>query len=149
LARVGAGMFRGEKTSLFWAGLVILSLACVFLFEILWSGYQSVPLVPSYVFLDRLPHIVGPIIFIVIGLLMMNSNVLEKTPVFWAGLLILSFAFWVAFASIWDAIRFVNWWDAIVHYSLPFIIGAVIFSLIGFCMMISGVKKDKPLPDTS
>jgi ABC-type dipeptide/oligopeptide/nickel transport system permease component len=68
----------------------------------------------------------------------------EKTSVFWAGLLIVSFASWVVFASIWSELQFANWWDAIIHYSLPFIIGAVIFIPIGLVMMKSGAKKEAP-----
>lgn len=71
-------------------------------------------------------------------LIMLNG---EKTPLFWAGLLIVSFALWVMFANLWNELRFANWWDAIIHYSFPFIFGAVVFVLIGLFMMRSGVKK--------
>jgi hypothetical protein len=68
----------------------------------------------------------------------------EKTPIFWAGLLLVSFALWVMFANLWSELTYANWWDAIIHYSFPFIIGAVVFVLIGLVMMKSGVKGNKP-----
>ena len=73
-------MFKGEKTDVFWIGLIILGLASVGLFGILWiiaiwEGYG-----------DRLntlkwnvPAIVGGIVFILIGLYMMKSGVKKTT----------------------------------------------------------------------
>ena len=72
-------MFEGEKTLAFWIGLIILGLASVGLFGILWmmaiwNGY-----------IDRLtmikqavPVIIGGMVFIVIGLYMMISGVKQK-----------------------------------------------------------------------
>ena len=69
-------MFEGEKTFPFWIGLIILGLASVSLFGILymiavWNGY-----------IDRLemlkqavPLIAGGIVFILIGFYMMKSSV--------------------------------------------------------------------------
>ena len=69
-------MFEGEKTFAFWIGLIILGLASVGLFGIVytiavWNGY-----------IDRLamlkqavPLIAGGIVFILIGLYMMKSSV--------------------------------------------------------------------------
>jgi putative Mn2+ efflux pump MntP len=71
----------------------------------------------------------------------------EKTSVFWAGLIILSFSFFILFLSLWSARMYVNWdfafWD-----NLPVIIGAIYFILLGLVMMESGFKKDK-LPTQS
>ena len=72
-------MFKGERTFVFWIGLIILGLASVGLFGILWmiaiwNGY-----------IDRLgmlkqavPVIVGGVVFILIGLYMMMSGVKKK-----------------------------------------------------------------------
>ena len=38
--RTGADFFKGEKTWLFWAGLLILSLASVILFAVTWSAWR-------------------------------------------------------------------------------------------------------------
>jgi len=69
-------MFEGEKTFAFWIGLIILGLASVGLFGIVytiavWNWY-----------IDRLamlkqavPLIAGGIVFILIGLYMMKSSV--------------------------------------------------------------------------
>ena len=68
-------MFKGEKTIIFWIGLILLGLASIGLFGILWiitvwNGYM-----------DRLnmlkwftPFIVGGLVFILIGLYMMKSG---------------------------------------------------------------------------
>jgi len=68
-------MFEREKTLVFWIGLIILGLASVGLFGILW-------MMAIYSYMDRLtmvkqavPVIVGGIVFILIGLYMMKSGV--------------------------------------------------------------------------
>ena len=71
-------MFVGEKTWVFWVGLVILALASVALFAIVWynaviNQYQYKPPVEYQV-----PFIVGAVVFIIIGLYMMTSGVRKK-----------------------------------------------------------------------
>jgi hypothetical protein len=77
-------LFRGEKTSLFWAGLIILSFASVFLFAVIWGmrNYSSSPpLYNSYYYLENsIPVIVGAIVFILIGLVMMKSGARKEKP---------------------------------------------------------------------
>lgn len=72
-------MFEGEKTFVFWIGLIILGLASVSLFGILWM------LAVWDWYMDRLdmlkyqvPALVGGVIFILIGLYMMKSGVKRK-----------------------------------------------------------------------
>ena len=72
-------MFEGEKTFVFWIGLIILALASVGLFGILWmlavwDGYMNrfTMLKPA------VPVIVGGVVFILIGLYMMKSGVKRK-----------------------------------------------------------------------
>ena len=136
-------LFRGEKTYLFWAGLIILCFACVFLFAVLWSGYQSLPSVPSYVFLSLLPAIVGAIVFVVIGLFMMNPGAGEKPSLFWAGLIILSLASLILFQEAWGTYwyysYYINWWSML---NIPVIVGSIVFILLGFFMMKSGFKRE-------
>jgi len=69
-------MFEGEKTYVFWIGLIILALASVGLFGILWM------IAVWNVYMDRLtmlkqavPVIVGGVVFTLIGLFMMKSGV--------------------------------------------------------------------------
>ena len=67
-------MFEGEKTFVFWIGLIILGLASVGLFGLLWmigiwSGY-----IDKFGML-AVPVIVGGIVFILIGFYMMKSGV--------------------------------------------------------------------------
>ena len=68
-------MFEGEKTLLFWAGLLILSFASVVLFTVIWTlrGYSSTNL--NMFIQNYIPLIVGAIVFILIGLYMMKSGV--------------------------------------------------------------------------
>jgi predicted membrane protein len=74
-------LFEGEKSSLFWAGLIILSLASVILFSVIWSyrSYASL-LYNSFgnFFLNSFPLILGAIVFILIGLYMMKSGVKKE-----------------------------------------------------------------------
>ncbi len=69
-------MFEGEKTFIFWVGLIILGLASVGLFSILWV------IALWDIYIDRLtmlkqavPLIAGTIVFILIGFYMMKSGV--------------------------------------------------------------------------
>ncbi|MDH5266732.1 MAG: hypothetical protein OEW62_03530 [Candidatus Bathyarchaeota archaeon] len=69
-------MFDGEKTLVFWIGLIILGLASVGLFGILWmiaiwNGYMD----PLTMLKQAVPVIVGGVVFILIGLYMMKSGV--------------------------------------------------------------------------
>ncbi len=67
-------MSRSERTSVFWVGLIILGLASVALFAILWFLFVF----PSRYWYEPLkvmtPLIVGSLVFIVIGLYMMKSG---------------------------------------------------------------------------
>jgi len=72
-------VFEGEKTFVFWIGLIILGLASVSLFAILWmiavrNGYGNRFTMLKY----QVPTIVGGAIFILIGLYMMKSGVRGK-----------------------------------------------------------------------
>ena len=71
-------MFKGEKTIVFWIGLIILGLASVSLFGIMWIfaiwDEYRLNMIKYYV-----PFIVGGFVFMLIGLYMMKSGV-EKTP---------------------------------------------------------------------
>jgi len=69
-------MFEGEKRDIFWLGLIILGLASVALFAILWmiavwNGYIN-----RFTMLKQaVPVIAGAIVFILIGFYMMKSGV--------------------------------------------------------------------------
>ena len=72
-------MLEREKTIVFWIGLIILGLASVGLFGILWM--VTVVMYPAnhMEFLKGLvPLIVGGVVFILIGLYMMKSGVKKK-----------------------------------------------------------------------
>jgi putative Mn2+ efflux pump MntP len=69
-------MFEGEKTYVFWLGLIILSLASIALFSISW---YTILTAQPYVNIDYywkllVPPVVGTIVFILIGLYMMKSG---------------------------------------------------------------------------
>ena len=73
-------MFEGEKTIIFWIGLIILGLASVGLFGMLWM--ITVVMYPENrieVLKGAVPVIVGGVVFSLIGLYMMKSGVTEKS----------------------------------------------------------------------
>lgn len=72
----------------------------------------------------------------------------EKRALFWIGLIILALASIILFALLWpfafiDLNQYVTWNDVkwMVRSSVPLIVGAIVFILIGIYMMKSGVKK--------
>ena len=72
-------MFEGEKTIVFWIGLILLALASVTLFGIFWMLAVVMYSVNRMEFLKGLvPLIVGGVVFILIGLYMMRSGVKRK-----------------------------------------------------------------------
>jgi hypothetical protein len=78
-------LFRGEKTRIFWCGLIILGLAIFTLFSSLWWGFVflfGVYYYPgSYVSPSPYvaPAIFGGAVFLLIGLYMMKSGVRKKS----------------------------------------------------------------------
>jgi len=73
-------VFEGEKTIIFWIGLIILGLASVGLFGMLWM--ITVVMYPENrieVLKGAVPVIVGGVVFSLIGLYMMKSGVTEKS----------------------------------------------------------------------
>jgi hypothetical protein len=78
----------------------------------------------------------------------------EKTNLFWVGLLVLGFSVLVLFAAIWQTLHSVylagqygyNFSNSFVWSIIPIIVGGIIFILIGWYMMKSGVKKDTRPP---
>jgi putative Mn2+ efflux pump MntP len=70
-------MFEGEKTFVFWLGLIILALASIVLFSELW--YTAITFqsdIIDYRFL--VPPVIGTVVFILIGLYMMKSGTKKK-----------------------------------------------------------------------
>jgi hypothetical protein len=68
-------MFEGEKTFIFWMGLIILGLASFVLFSMLWSvavqvwrGYGEI------YYTGSIPPLFGGVVFLLIGLYMMMSG---------------------------------------------------------------------------
>jgi len=69
-------VFEGEKTYVFWIGLIILGLASVGLFGILWMMAIWSEYIDRFRMVTQaVPVIVGGMVFIVIGLYMMKSGV--------------------------------------------------------------------------
>jgi len=67
----------------------------------------------------------------------------EKITVFWIGLIILGFASVGLFGILWMIAIWDRYMDRFVMLKgfVPFIVGSLVFMLIGFYMMKSGVKK--------
>jgi hypothetical protein len=71
-------LFQGEKRALFWVGLIILALASIILFAILWQyayAFTDMYMDISWMFRQSFPLIVGAAVFILVGLYMMKSGV--------------------------------------------------------------------------
>jgi len=72
-------MFEGEKTSVFWTGLIILSLASTALFSIIWYTMVTSPFFYATEYWRYLtPPIVVAVVFILIGLYMMKSGIKKQ-----------------------------------------------------------------------
>ena len=72
-------MFEGEKTIVFWIGLILLGLASVGLFTIVWLNTLYHPeYYRTYYLKYHVPFIVGGLVFLLIGLFMMKSGVKRK-----------------------------------------------------------------------
>jgi len=68
-------MFKGKKTSVFWFGLLIVGLASVLLFWLLWTiVVLSKPSQLDSIWKTSVPTIVGSVVFILIGWFMMESG---------------------------------------------------------------------------
>jgi len=67
----------------------------------------------------------------------------EKITVFWIGLIILGFASVGLFGILWMIAIWDRYMDRFVMLKgfVPFIVGSLVFMLIGFYMMKSGIKK--------
>jgi putative Mn2+ efflux pump MntP len=70
-------LFNGEKTWLYWVGLIILSLSSLLLFAMIWS-LRSYSLASSSYFVNNFPQFLGAAVFIVIGVYMMKSGIKEN-----------------------------------------------------------------------
>ena len=68
-------MFKGKKTFVFWFGLLIVGLASVILFSLLWYIIMlGQPSQLDYYWKTFVPPIVGSVVFIMIGWFMMESG---------------------------------------------------------------------------
>jgi di/tricarboxylate transporter len=67
----------------------------------------------------------------------------RKARIFWWGLIFCALSICVLFAVLWYDL--VLAWFSDWRYVMPFIFGGIVFLLVGFYMMMSGVKKeDRP-----
>ena len=69
-------MFKGEKTRVFWWGLIIFGLALIGLFGFLWYSF-----VLNYYLLDwryYVPFLFGDVVFLLIGYYMLMSGVKKE-----------------------------------------------------------------------
>ena len=80
-------MFNGEKTNLFWMGLVILGFASLVVFTVIWQNivsymtflsYSSHDFSSYYVNWSYVPIVVGGIVFMLTGYYMMKSGVKKE-----------------------------------------------------------------------
>jgi xanthine/uracil permease len=72
-------VFEGEKMYVFWIGLLILALAAVGLFGILWMMTVWNGYIDRFTMLKQaVPVIVAGVVFMLIGFYMMKSGVRKK-----------------------------------------------------------------------
>ncbi len=73
-------MFEGEKTWVFWVGLVIFALACIEVFSVVWFlAVMYRPYLNVWGLVKTItPIVVGGVVFIIVGLYMMKSGVKKK-----------------------------------------------------------------------
>jgi len=75
-------MFNGEKTLVFWIGLIILAFASIALFAIIW--FNIVIALRTYQYAAgptlefQIPFIVASVVFMLLGLYMMKSGVKKE-----------------------------------------------------------------------
>ena len=73
-------MFEGEKTWVFWVGLIIFASACVSAFSTSWMLASFPETYTTDLFVRLLvPPIVGSVVFIIVGFYMMKSGVKKQT----------------------------------------------------------------------
>jgi len=76
-------LFEGEKTYVYWVGLILVAVASVILFQTVWGlRFYSVMVsegLGDYI-VNMIPNIVGSIVFVLIGLYMMKSGVKKNKP---------------------------------------------------------------------
>ena len=68
-------MFKGEKTSVFWEGLIIFTVACIVAFSVLWWFAVADPYSKDFLVKFLTPLFVGAVVFIFVGFYMMMSGV--------------------------------------------------------------------------
>ena len=75
-------MFEGEKTFVFWIGLIILGLASVTLFTLVWINMISAMRGQTFLFGPtielQVPFFVAAVVFLLIGIYMMRSGINRK-----------------------------------------------------------------------
>ena len=71
-------MFEGEKTFVFWVGLIIFALACIVVFSALWYLAIAGPYSKDFLVKFLTPFIVGAVVFIIVGFYMMMSGVKKQ-----------------------------------------------------------------------
>lgn len=78
-------MFQGEKTAIFWVGLIILAFASLAIFSAIWGAITNYIIYASYrdsfsvsYLVSTMPVVVGGAIFIAVGTYMMKSGIKKK-----------------------------------------------------------------------
>jgi len=73
-------VLEGKKSMVFWVGLILLSLASVVLFGLIWMVAVVMHPVSRFEFLKGLvPLMVGGVVFVFIGICMMRSEMRKTT----------------------------------------------------------------------
>ena len=71
-------LFEGEKTILFWLGLLLMSFSSIVLFSVVWYTAMYNPTWFGSALISTVPIMAGAIVFILIGFYMMKEGVKKK-----------------------------------------------------------------------
>lgn len=116
-------MFKGERTGIFWIGLIIVALASTVLFSTFWSSMVIYPLLSDPEFILHTAIDTG----------MSPRSIMDG----------LDWSFFQAYPWLsYDGRNYFqsdHYWE----FMVPPIVGASTFILIGLYMMKSGAKKEK------
>jgi ABC-type enterochelin transport system permease subunit len=72
-------MFEGEKTTIFWIGLIVFGYSIYLFCQVIWQVIFTFSDFPVEIGVVAVPAIIGGTIFLIIGLKIMKTGVKKET----------------------------------------------------------------------